>query len=100
MATKARYTVDQVAQALENAAGIHTHAAAQLGCAPNTIKNYVQKHKRLQELEERVRNEIVDLAETQLLKMIRDDTHKSHATAVIFFLKCKGKERGYTERSE
>ena len=38
----------------------------------------------------------IDFAESQLHKQIRD----GNSTATIFFLKTKGKKRGYVERQE
>lgn len=91
-----KFTVDQVEQALRAAAGIYTQAAVMLHCAPNTIANYVKRNKRLQRAYDEILDERLDLAETALLKAIGD----SDVRAVIFYLKTKGKHRGYTERTE
>lgn len=90
------FTVAQVAEALRHGAGIHTVAAQVLGCAPNTIKNYVLRYKELAELELELRETHLDLAESKLLSAIKD----GNMTAIIFFLKCQGKSRGYIERQE
>lgn len=90
----------QVIAALQASAGIYSHAAAKLGCAPNTVKNYVHRHKRVRKALDEILERNVDLAETQLLRMIRDQEHRGHVAAVIFYLKTKGRDRGYIERTE
>jgi hypothetical protein len=91
-----RFTVEQVETALRASAGIRSAAARMLGCAPSTIANYLDRHPALREVEAEILDQNLDLAETKLLTAIRD----GNLTAVIFFLKTKGKLRGYTERAE
>ena len=91
-----RITNDQIAEALHQTGGIALHAAQMLGCAPNTIKNRIAKSKSLQKVSNEVTELNLDLAESQLLKGIRD----GDKTYVIFYLKTKGKDRGYVERQE
>ena len=100
MANRQHFTKERIAEALRVSAGVYALAADKLGCAPNTIKNYVRRYKYLQKVEEEIREQTLDLAESALLKMIGDQNHRNHATAVIFYLKTKGKARGYVERSE
>lgn len=45
---------------------------------------------------ENINERNLDYAESALLKLIKE----GNATALIFFLKTKGKHRGYIERSE
>lgn len=90
------FTIDQIIAALEASGGIYTGAAAKLGCAPNTIRNYVERHVEIQTALLDITEQNLDLAETQLLKHIRD----GNLTSVIFYLKTKGKGRGYIERQE
>ena len=96
MARKPRFTVARVAEALEAAAGIRSLAAKRLECSPATIKNYVDRHATLQTLEAEIIERNLDVAEGQVLTAIR----AGNLTAVIFYLKTKGKHRGYTERRE
>ena len=44
-----------------------------------------------------VPEELLDMAENSLLSEIKDSTSKGHTTATIFYLKTKGKKRGYNE---
>ncbi len=91
-----RFTVAKVQEALRQSAGIRSGAAKLLGCAPNTIKNYIDRHPGLAEVEAEILDVNLDVAETKLQTAIRE----GNLTAIIFYLKCKGKERGYTERSQ
>lgn len=43
-----------------------------------------------------IEESLIDFAESQLMKNIKDGKEVS----LIFFLKCKGKKRGYIEKSE
>ena len=91
-----RYTVQQVADALEAVAGIRKYAAKRLGCAPSTIKAYIDRHKKLQDLEARIVEDNIDTAEAQLIRAF----NAGNLTAVIFYLKTKGRHRGYSERHQ
>jgi hypothetical protein len=95
MATE-KFTPDQVEAALRMSAGIRSGAAVKLNCSPSTISNYIDRHPALREVEAEILDQNLDLAETKLLTAIRD----GNLTAVIFYLKTKGKARGYTERAE
>lgn len=96
MGAKRKLHVEQVAEALRNAGGIFSGAAQQLNCAPNTIANYVRDSAVLRDLLEELQEQHLDLAETKLIKLILD----GDKTAIIFYLKTKGKSRGYSERTE
>jgi hypothetical protein len=91
-----KFTADQVAEALRAAAGIYSGAAAILRCSPTTVRNYVERYRSLQRVKEEVEETTLDLAESKLVKALQD----GNLTAVIFYLKCKGKARGFTERTE
>jgi hypothetical protein len=56
----------------------------------------VKKHARLQRVLEEAREQHLDLAETQLISSVK----QGQAWAVCFFLKCKGKSRGYIEKQQ
>lgn len=96
-----RIKVADVAEALRHTAGIYTQAALILArkygsCSPNTVKAYVQRHKVLQDLQVEILDQTLDVAESKLITAITEGELK----AVFFYLKTKGKHRGYTERVE
>ncbi len=88
--------VKDVIDALEASAGIQTTAAAKLKIHRNTLKKYIERHDEIAIALESITERELDLAESKLLGAIRE----GNLTAVIFYLKCKGKKRGYVERQE
>lgn len=94
MARKQRYTSAQVAAALTAAGGIYSEAAKRLGCTPATVRNYVKRYKALQKLEGDIVEQRLDLAERGLLAKI----HEGNLTAIMFYLRTKGRGRGYRQR--
>ena len=99
-----KVTVDQIADALIVHRGVVTDAAEDLGVQRENLSRRISRNKRLREIRDEMRvaakDEVVDLAESKIYKLISDPSHKHHATAVIFTLKCHGKERGWVERQE
>ena len=96
MARTPMFPVSKVAEALRQAKGLRSLAAKMLGCAPNTIKGYIDRHPSLQDLEREVTEATIDMVEAELLKNIRAGKEAS----IFFYLKCKAKHRGYVERQE
>jgi hypothetical protein len=91
-----RYTVDQVIAALKAAGGIKLGAAMKLRCSPTTVQNYIDRHPEIGDAIVEIKQNTLDLAETKLVEQIG----KGNMTAIIFYLKTQGKERGYIERVE
>ena len=91
-----KFTMAQVADALRASGGIRLSAAKLLQCSRSTITNYIDRSKRLQALEHEIVETNLDIAENALVKGLKD----GDKTFVIFFLKTKGKHRGYVERQE
>ena len=96
MANTDKFTVEQVEEALWQAAGLRYGAAEKLKCSPSTVTNYIKRHKRLQRAIEEAKESTLDMAEAQLINLMKDGDR----TAIIFFLKTQGKDRGYVERQE
>lgn len=88
-----RLTIKQVADALVKSGGRVMEAAKLLKCNFKTIYKYIDKDKRLQILKEDLEEFHLDAAESSLMSQIK----KGNLTAIIFFLKCKGKRRGWIE---
>lgn len=65
-------------------------------CARKSIKKWIEESDELKELFEEQRDSLVDEAEVQLRRAVKDGDMK----AVIFTLRTLGRERGYTTRVE
>lgn len=89
-------TVGQYEKALRSTNGFHTQAAKKLGVTQSAVSQMVKKHKSLQRVVKELEEDFLDTAESALLTNIKDGDN----TAIIFALKCKGKDRGYVERQE
>ena len=96
MAKKERYTVEQVCEAIRSQKGLLSMAANRLGCGYTTVWNYSQKYPEVKQAIEESKESMLDLAEGKLFQEI----NAGNMTAIIFFLKTKGKARGYSERQE
>lgn len=91
-----KYTAEQMIEVIQQAEGNLTDAARLLQCSRTTMHKYVNKYATVRQAYEEETEKAVDFAEGRLMKEIR----KGNITAIIFFLKTKGKHRGYVERSE
>ncbi len=94
MAAPRRFTVAQVVEALNTSQGMVYLAARMLGCCPNTVYNYAERHAKVKEAIHTKQGERLDMAEVALLKAVT----KGEAWAVCFTLKTLGKKRGFIER--
>jgi hypothetical protein len=91
-----KVTDKQIKEALWNSGGFITHAAQQLHMAYSSISERIRKTPELQKELEVVRESHLDLAESKLIEAV----NKGRPWAICFYLKCKGKHRGYIERQE
>jgi hypothetical protein len=91
MASKHRYTATQVEKALHETRGMIFLAAERLGCAHNTVLNYVSKHPYLQDVINSYRGRLIDTAELRLVQAVNQGTE----WGVKFCLATIGKDRGY-----
>ena len=83
-------------QCLHNNHGHISNACVSANIARKTYYRWIEKDSDFKERVYEVSEALVDHVESKLLQKINDlDT-----TSIIFFLKCKGKDRGYTERTE
>lgn len=91
-----KFSNEHIATALEQAGGIYVKAAAILRCDRETIAKYVKRSPVLQKKLQEIVDSTIDMAEASLLKNIS----KGNVPCTIFYLKTKGKHRGYTEKPE
>ena len=88
------YDITTIKKAIEGSNGLYTTIASRLGCEWHTAKTHVEKYPETLEAYNNETESILDLAETKLHENINDNDN----TAIIFYLKTKGKKRGYIER--
>lgn len=93
---KRKYNQKQVIHALVAADGALTIAAKRLGTSYRHLKKYIDANERMTEVLHGIEESILDLAEGTLRKSIEE----GDLAATIFFLKTKGKRRGYTEHDK
>ena len=86
----------QMVEALEKTLGIVTKACEMVGISRETHYRWLRTDEAYKEKVESVGDIALDFAESELFKQIKE----GNITGVIFFLKTKGKKRGYIERSE
>ena len=91
-----RFTEEHIAGVLKESRGLQALAAKQLGVSLRTITNYLNKFPDLKEILDEEREATLDMAEASLYRAVI----RGEAWAVCFFLKTRGKSRGYVERTE
>ncbi len=81
----------KIAEALQEARGVISDAAESLGCSRQTIYNRISREKSLREAHGDAMEGLKDIAEQALYHQIE----AGNITAIIFFLKTRGRDRGY-----
>ena len=89
-------TEEIIVQALESNGGLIAATARTINRTPDGLRKRIGRSEYLQEKLKDIREANVDFAESQLMGLIK----KGQPSAIIFFLKCLGKDRGYVERVE
>lgn len=82
--------------ALEKSLGVVTSACKSVDIARETHYRWMREDPEYKAAVDSLSDVALDFAESQLHKQIKD----GNSTATIFFLKTKGKKRGYVERQE
>lgn len=90
----------QIIAAIKESRGLLTLAAEKVGITYRTINNYTHEFPSVQQAVEEAAETQLDIAEDHLYNKIKDKDAEGDLTAIIFFLKTKGKGRGYIERNE
>lgn len=83
-------------QALEKSLGVVTSACRSVGISRETHYKWLRTDESYKDAVEDIENVALDFAETQLHQQIMN----GNPTSTIFYLKTKGKKRGYVERQE
>lgn len=85
-----------ILEALEKSLGVVTTACRTVGIGRTTFYQWLQDDEAFAKQVDDIQNIALDYAESQLHKQIGDGS----TAATIFYLKTKGKKRGYVERQE
>ena len=87
---------DRLLESLKECSGIVTFACEKVGLSRQTFYRWCRDDPEFKERVDAINELQIDVAEASLLKKIQ----KGDTTAIIFYLKTKGKDRGYSERRE
>lgn len=87
---------EKVIQALEQSLGVVTTALNKLNLHRSTFYRWMQEDEEFAQQVKEIQDITLDFAEAQLFRQIKE----GNTTATIFYLKTKGKERGYVEKQE
>jgi len=93
---KTEHTKKAVLEALEKSLGVVTTACKNVGIGRTQYYEWLKTDEEFKAKVEELENVALDFAESQLHRQIGDGV----TSATIFYLKTKGKKRGYIERSE
>jgi len=83
-------------EALEKSLGVVTSACKNVGIVRSTHYLWLDTDPEYKKAVDDISNVALDYAESKLHSQIT----KENPTAIIFYLKTKGKKRGYVERQE
>lgn len=93
---KTQLSKKAMVEALEKTLGIVTAACKQVGISRVTHYEWLREDEEYKKAVNDISEVAKDFVESQLFKQIKDN----NPTSTIFFLKTKGKDRGYIERTE
>jgi len=83
-------------KALEKSMGIVTNACKIVKLDRTTFYRYYNEDEEFAKDVDNMQDYVLDFAESKLLENIKDKKE----TSIIFYLKTKGKKRGYIEKTE
>lgn len=89
-------TIAQIETALRQTGGFVSYAAKKLDCTHQNVRKRIDASPYLQEVQDSIHEQYLDLTEHSLIKQIKEE----NLGAIIFYLKCQGKKRGYVERAQ
>ena len=93
---RAKYPLTLVVAAIEGSGGVVQKVAAELRCDWHTARRYINRWTKTRELFQGELNEVLDLAESQLVEAVK----RGEPWAIKLLLMTKGKRRGYSLRME
>ena len=87
---------EKILNALETSLGVVTEACKQAKIGRTTFYKYYKSDESFKEKVDDISDVAIDFAETKLFENIK----KGKEVSIIFYLKTKGKKRGYVEKLE
>jgi len=96
MNNKMQQTKKALIEAMRSSLGVVTTACKKVGVDRTTYYRYYRDDEDFKNAVDDVENIALDFVESQLHKQIKEGS----TAATIFYLKTKGKRRGYIERQE
>tara|TARA_Y100000114_G_C11736912_1_gene316711 strand:+ start:111 stop:467 length:357 start_codon:yes stop_codon:yes gene_type:complete len=93
---KTEHSKKAMIAALEQSLGVVTTACKKTGIGRTTYYDWYNSDPEFKRAVDDVQNVALDFAESQLHRQIAEN----NTSATIFYLKTKGKGRGYVERTE
>lgn len=87
---------EKMLESLKECSGIVTYACEKAGFSRQTFYRWCKEDPEFKARADDISELQIDVAEASLLKKIQ----KGDTAAIIFYLKTKGKDRGYSERRE
>lgn len=90
------YDIATIKKAIKDSRGMYSVIAKRLGCSWHTAKKYVEDDPETAQAYKNEEESMIDFAESKLHEAISEDD----LTATIFFLKTKGRKRGYIEKTQ
>ena len=87
---------EQILGALEKSLGIVSTACDSIGISRTTYYKYYNEDEEFKQSVDSIGDIALDCAESQLFELIKE----KNVTSIIFYLKTKGKKRGYIEKQE
>ncbi len=93
---RVQHTKKALLDALEESLGVVTQACRAVGINRTSFYNYYNQDPKFRQAVDDIENIALDFVETELHKQIK----AGEVSSTIFYLKTKGKKRGYIERTE
>jgi predicted transcriptional regulator len=90
------YKQSVIAAELRRHKGAVSSTAKALDITKATLEKYIMKSKVLKSIVCEIVETEIDEVESELMTQVR----KGNMTAILFYLKCKGKDRGWVEKNE
>ena len=93
---KQQYNKNQLLAALKKSLGVVSAACQMCNIERSTFYNYMERDPEFKKQVEDLENYCTDYVETQFFKNIQN----GNTAEILFYLKTKGRKRGYSEKQE